>query len=173
MEQLQQQFHETCQLWEIEHSCEFMKEKPTFDRVTKNVVKNTLMEYETGKTVMGRELPFQGKQIEVDISKFKKGTPPNFNVDEAGTEYYQKFSKLNERPIHCKPVKNTSQHGRETCISISRSMSQATSEMIYPDVPHRWLCENKLLRLLEPLNPGRETEKLFFFHLLIRQLICS
>lgn len=33
-------------------------------------------------------------------------------------------------------------------------MTLTESKMLYPDTPHSWLCDGKLLRLLEPFNPG-------------------
>lgn len=35
-----------------------------------------------------------------------------------------------------------------------RIMTLSTSRLLYPDVPHAWLCDGKLLRLLSPTNPG-------------------
>ncbi|OXU20831.1 hypothetical protein TSAR_013383, partial [Trichomalopsis sarcophagae] len=34
-----------------------------------------------------------------------------------------------------------------------RIMTLTESKLLYPDVPHSWLCDGKLLRLLEPNNP--------------------
>lgn len=35
-----------------------------------------------------------------------------------------------------------------------RVMTMALSQELYPDVKHQWLCEGKLLRLLDPLDPN-------------------
>lgn len=158
MEELHKKFHETCFLWEIDHHCDLMKEKPTFDETLTNIMRNTLIELETGKTLIGRELHHQTKQIELDLSKIKvdPSTKCSFDSDATFEEYYNKFRNSSARPTYCKPIKNTNKYNRDTVISISRCMSQATSEMLYPNVPHRWLCENKLLQLLDPLNSGND-----------------
>lgn len=36
----------------------------------------------------------------------------------------------------------------------SRVMLMTQSKALYPGVPHTWLCDGKLLRLLDPMNPG-------------------
>lgn len=35
-----------------------------------------------------------------------------------------------------------------------RIMTMVKSSSMYPNVPHTWLCDGKLLRLLDPINPG-------------------
>lgn len=37
-----------------------------------------------------------------------------------------------------------------------RIMTLTESELLYPDVPHSWLCEGRLLRLMEPNHPGNK-----------------
>lgn len=159
MEKLQTAFHETCQLWEIEHNCELMRNLPPIDRDTRRLVKNILLKTLTGKNVAGRELPQKFTVMEFDSSKLiaEKSLPiePDDFLDADFSEYFAKFRNDSARPTICKPIKNV-YGSRENVISISRSVSQATSEKLYPNTPHKWLCENKLLRLLEPLNPGNE-----------------
>lgn len=38
-----------------------------------------------------------------------------------------------------------------------RIMTLSESKLLYPDVPHAWLCDGKLLRLLDPCHPGNYT----------------
>lgn len=35
-----------------------------------------------------------------------------------------------------------------------RIMTLIESRTLFPDVPHSWLCDGKLLRLLDPVHPG-------------------
>ncbi|XP_052741070.1 probable JmjC domain-containing histone demethylation protein 2C isoform X2 [Bicyclus anynana] len=35
-----------------------------------------------------------------------------------------------------------------------RIMTLTESKLLYPDVPHSWLCDGKLLHLTDPVNPG-------------------
>lgn len=37
-----------------------------------------------------------------------------------------------------------------------RIMTLTESELLYPDVPHSWLCEGRLLRLMAPNHPGNK-----------------
>lgn len=161
MEQLEKQFHDACHLWGIDHHCELMETKPTVDKSMINVVRNLMVEMETGKSVMGRELSHKNVIIEVDLKKLKLEAPePAKDIEADFNEYFSKARKASNSQKHCKTLRHVTSGGQANVISISRSLSQATSNMLYPDVPHRWLCENKLLRLLEPLHPGNEA----FFH---------
>lgn len=38
-----------------------------------------------------------------------------------------------------------------------RIMTLSESKLLYPDVPHSWLCDGKLLRLLDAIHPGNYT----------------
>ncbi len=38
-----------------------------------------------------------------------------------------------------------------------RIMTLSESKLLYPDVPHSWLCDGKLLRLLDSTHPGNYT----------------
>lgn len=157
MEKLQKSFHDTCHLWGIPHTCDLMKTKPDVDKATVNLIRNLLNEMETGKSVANRELPHKYATIEVDIRKLKLEAPKVAeNIDADFDVYFNKFRKSPNHQQHCKPVKNSYKDGVDNVLSISRSLCQATSNIFYPDVPHRWLCENKLLRLTDPLNPGNE-----------------
>lgn len=33
-------------------------------------------------------------------------------------------------------------------------MTLTESKLLYPDVPHAWLCDGKLLHLTDPMHPG-------------------
>lgn len=49
-----------------------------------------------------------------------------------------------------------------------RAMTISESRDKYPDIPHSWLCDSKLLRLLDPTCPGNLTLfKVYDFNLLI------
>jgi [histone H3]-dimethyl-L-lysine9 demethylase len=105
--------------------------------------------------VTGRELPHKSATIEVDLKSIGESIEENDYDDD-----FDEFSNSNHEKIHCKPVRHHNIDGKENVFSISRSMSQPTSAMFYKNVPHRWVCENKLLRLLDPLHPENEA----FFH---------
>merc|ERR1712106_932398 len=49
---------------------------------------------------------------------------------------------------------NYVRHGREP-LPI-RIMTKVESSTLYPKTPHSWLCDGKLLRLLDPLNPNNK-----------------
>jgi len=36
----------------------------------------------------------------------------------------------------------------------TRTMTMAVSQELYPDVPHSWLCDGKLLKLTDSKNPA-------------------
>jgi hypothetical protein len=56
MVKLQRMLHDTCHFWAVEHDCEFMKDKPEYDKATENLARNLRLELATGKSVVGREL---------------------------------------------------------------------------------------------------------------------
>ena len=154
-EKLQKIFHETCQIWDIDHHCEIMT-KIVADPEKANLAKNLLIELETGKTIVDRELGHQATAMEVDL-KLLKLEPEieacedlNLSIDE----YFHKFRKPLIRKQHCRTMKYSTDLRSENVVSISRRINKLTSDIFHADVPHKWLCENKLLRLLEPLHPG-------------------
>lgn len=50
-----------------------------------------------------------------------------------------------------------------------RAMTISESRDKYPDIPHSWLCDSKLLRLLDPTCPGNLTLfKVWFLDGLLR-----
>lgn len=157
MEKLQTSYHDTCHLWGIPHTCELMKTKPDVDKATVNLIRNLIYELETGKSVAGRELPHKNSTIDVDLKKLKLESPKLAdNINDDFDVYFNTYRKSSIRQEHCKPVKNTLKDGHDNILSISRSLNPSTSNIFYPDIPHSWLCENKLLRLIEPLHPGNE-----------------
>lgn len=161
MENLQSAFHDACYLWKIDHHCEQTKTPPVIDKAMMNLVRNLLIEMNTGNSVINREFQHKHAIIEVDLKKLELDAPdPISDIDANFDEYYNKFKKSSSDQPHCKPIRDFTSEGRESVISVSRSMSQATSNMLFPNVPHQWLCENKLLRLLEPMHPGNDA----FFH---------
>ncbi|CRK93013.1 CLUMA_CG006571, isoform A [Clunio marinus] len=162
MEKLQKQLHDSCKLWNVKHDCTCKSyESTSIEQATKNLVKNLIYEMETGKSVIGRELPHQNCTIDVDFKKIEIEKPePIEDINEAFDDYFNKTKTNTNRQKYCKPIKHYTSLKKENVISISRSMCQTFSNILYPDVPHKWLCENKLLRLLEPLHPGNES----FFH---------
>lgn len=163
MEKLQNMFHETCELWNINHCCEIRDEKTntTCEPKTANLVKNLLFEMETGKSVVGRELPHKNATFDVDLKKLEIVSPKSSsNLDATLGDYFKKVRNTSISQLDCKPFRHCTSQDQANEISISRVMSHATSSMLYPDVPHKWLCENKLLRLLDPFHSGNES----FFH---------
>lgn len=154
MEKLQKMFHETCQLWDIDHHCELMT-NIAVDEAEKNVAKNLLIEIKTGKSVVDRELGHQAAVLEVDIKSLKlESDPVTDDLDADFDEYFKKFRKTSNKEQHCRTTQYSTILHNENVVSTSRRMNQLTSNMFHPDVPHKWLCENKLLRLLEPLHAG-------------------
>lgn len=161
MEVLQKALHETCSLWDVDHQCELMIDKKDLDEATANIVRNEHIELRTGKSVVAREFLHGTTHVDVELNKIQIEPPkPADDIEESFDAYFNKFRKEAARDVHYKPIKHTNSLGKETVLSISRSVSQAASMMLHPEVPHRWLCENKLLRLLDPLNKGNEE----FFH---------
>lgn len=158
LEKLQSLFHEVCHLWEIDHHCELMA-GIVANQLEINVAKNILIEIETGKTIFDRELGRQASVLEVDISKLNVEPEPEplEDFDANFDEYFNKFRKPSNRKEHCITTKYSTIHHNENVVSISRRMNQLTSNMFHPGVPHKWLCEGKLLRLLDPLHPGNES----------------
>lgn len=157
MEAIKKAYHEACYLWDIGHDCAAMKIKSNADHATTFAARNLLHGSEHGTLVIGREFPQKTTNIEVDFPKFKIESPEsNANIDENFDQNTNKRHNSRDKPGHIKPIKHSTSQ-KKNVLSLSRSMSQATSNMIYPDIPHRWLCENKLLRLLDPMNPGNET----------------
>lgn len=159
MEAIKNAFHETCHLWDIGHDCAAMKIKSNADHATTCLAKNLLRELENGTSVVGRELPHKATNVEVDYSKFKiEASKGNLNNDDDFAQYFNKFRHSNSKAEHIKPIKHCTSQKKENVLSLSRSLGQITSgNMLYPHIPHRWLCENKLLRLLDPMNPGNES----------------
>jgi [histone H3]-dimethyl-L-lysine9 demethylase len=156
MDELQRYLHDITKVWDIQHDCK-VKTEPIIeiDKLLKTVIKNIRLDDdgEGGKSFISRELNNLFKIIDVDLSTIK--------MDE-NSKTHDECIKLQRRQLpqqHLRPVKYHTNSGRENVISISRSMSQATSNLFYK-VPHRWLCENKLLRLLDPLHSGNDE----FFH---------
>lgn len=145
-------FHKTCQIWNIDHHCELMT-KVDVDQSHRNVAKNWLIEIETERTLPERELNHQAVSMEVDFSRLKM--EPEVKVEELDfDEYFDKFNKPPTWKQHCRTIPYSTALRSENVVSISRRMNQLTSDLFHPNVPHKWLCENKLLRLLEPLHPG-------------------
>lgn len=50
-------------------------------------------------------------------------------------------------------IKNRTNRHRNNMPSI-RIMTLSESKLLYPDVPHSWLCDGRLLRLTDPTHPG-------------------
>lgn len=157
MEKLQATLHDSCFNWEINHSCEVTKVVPNVDKVTRNLIKNHLMEIKTGK--FNRELHHPTAPVEVDFSKIDMSDYEERDEFSDALDDYRRHKVPTEK-LHCHPVKHTTAGKRDTVASIPRSMSQINSNMYFPDVAHRWLCDNKLLRLLDPMNPKNDA----FFH---------
>lgn len=158
---LQRMLHDVCKLWKIEHICDFKTEKYfTDDKSVENVVFNILKdeeEGETGRTFMTREAGHLFKAV--DKIDFQKIPYTEVNNNESNHTFPGVY-KHQPEVKHLRPVRYVSDFGSEHICSISRSMSKATSDLFYKDIPHKWLCENKLLRLMDPVNPENER----FFH---------
>lgn len=157
MNTLQRMLHDICEPWQIQHDCTYKTEPIVeMDRAMRTIIHNILIDGEVGKSFtsfMNRELQSPFKQIEIDLQSIK--------IDEAPQVFNEciRIPKTQPSIKHLKTVRYQSKAGNENVISISRSMSQVTSNLFYK-VPHKWLCENKLLRLLDPQHPGNED----FFH---------
>lgn len=157
LNKLQRMLHDICEPWNIQHDCNY-KTEPIIemDRAMRTIIHNILIDGEAGKSLtsfMHRELQSPFKQIEVDLQSIKIDETPKV------LEECVKIPKTQPAIKHLKTVRFISKAGNENVISISRSMSQVTSNLFY-NAPHKWLCENKLLRLLDPQHAGNED----FFH---------
>lgn len=150
MDKLQRMLHDICIAWSINHECN-SKTEPILelDRTWRAVIHNILIDGEVGKNFMHRELKSPFDQIDIDLTSIKIDEVPNLH-DECIP-----VPKSPPPITHKKTVRYITKAGKENVISISRSMSQVTSELFY-NVPHKWLCENKLLRLLDPQHPKNE-----------------
>lgn len=151
MNKLQRMLHDIVGAWEIEHDCTFQTEPIIeMDRAMRAIITNILTDGEVGKCFMNREIQLPFQQLDIDFS--------TINLDEV-PEVHNEPVRLPKPPKaipkHVRTIRYYTKSGRENIVSISRSMSKDTSDLFY-DVPHKWLCENKLLRLLDPLHPGNE-----------------
>lgn len=151
MNKLQRMLHDIVDAWEIEHSCTLNTEPIIeMDRAMRAVIYNILNDGEVGKCFMNREIQLPFQQIEMNLSGVNFDEFPQVHNEPVKLPKPQK-----PIPKHIRTIRYHTESGRENIVSISRSMSQDTSELFY-NVPHKWLCENKLLRLLDPLHPGNE-----------------
>lgn len=150
MNKLQRMLHDITEAWGIEHDCQ-VKTEPIFeiDRSMRAIIHNVLLDGEVGKSFMNRELQMPFQQFDVDLKAVKLDNIPKFHNDTI------KIPKSPSIIKHFRTIRYHTKSKKENIVSISRSMSQDTSNLFY-DVPHKWLCENKLLRLLDPLHVGNE-----------------
>lgn len=157
MEKMQRMLHDICKSWKIQHDCTLKTEKILeIDKMRAGVVRNILFEIDDfGKTFLHRELGHIFKQVEVDLKSIKYD-----GEQKEAHEFPGLVQKRRHIVEHIRPIRYHTKTGNENVISISRSMSQAASDVYYKDIPHKWLCENKLLRLLDPLHLKNED----FFH---------
>jgi [histone H3]-dimethyl-L-lysine9 demethylase len=151
MEKLQRMLHDICEVWLIQHDCK-QKTEPIMqiDRTMRSIIYNILIDGEGSKTFMSRELACPFKQIDIDLHSIK--------IDEA-PELFNENVKVPESqpPVkHLRTIRYHTKLGKENVISISRSVNQLITNEFYGDVPHKWICGNKLLRLLDPQHPGNE-----------------
>lgn len=98
----------------------------------------------------------EGHAMLRDLFRSKKKTPtkaepaqPVQRVPTAEELILDAFLNRNRAGRIDQEQRLISQHRRYLPIRI---MTQAESTIQYPDVPHTWLCEGKLLRLLDPHN---------------------
>lgn len=157
LDALKKSYHEACRLWDIDHECASMKIKTSSDHATTFLAKNLLHEMKHGVSIVARELIPKTTSVDVEISKFKIESPePNIHLDEDYLKYFSKFRTSHHNQEHLKPIKHCTREKKENVLSISQTLSRASSHMLFPEVPHRWLCEGKLLRLLDPINQKNE-----------------
>lgn len=149
---LQRMLHDICRLWKIDHHCKLKTERYIeIDKQLENVIYN-LMREDGEKTFITRELGHTFKIIDVDLQKI----PYNEEGSKEPNHEFPGVYKHQPEVKYILPVRYKSQLGKESVISISRTMNQSTSELFYKNIPHKWLCEGKLLRLLDPMNSGNE-----------------
>lgn len=53
-----------------------------------------------------------------------------------------------------KSIEETSKDNQKQKNAIVEGMTQSMSDQMYPGVPHSWLCEGSLLRLIDPSHSG-------------------
>lgn len=152
MDIIQRTLHDVVKRWNIHHECTYQTESILeFDKAKDNIINEVTNDDGVGKTFLHRELPHLFKCMDVDLStiKFDDEEPPPI-INEIS------LSKKPQKPKYIRPARYFTKAGKETVISVSRVMSQATSNLFYKDVPHKWMCENKLLRLMDPVHPRNE-----------------
>ncbi|KAL7030679.1 hypothetical protein ACKWTF_006747 [Chironomus riparius] len=153
MDILQRTLHDICNYHKIIHECKF-KTEPILeiDRVKDNIIRSMINDDGTLiKTFLNREPINLYKHMEVDIGTVK--------YEDSDVNIFNEVPLIKrppKQPRHIRPDRYFAKNGRETVLSVSRVMSQSTSDIFYKDVPHKWLCENKLLRLLDPTHPRNE-----------------
>ncbi|CAO1340786.1 unnamed protein product, partial [Diamesa hyperborea] len=166
LQMMHSKFHEVCKAWNIDHYCDQMDVNiETFDQPTINVIKNIMTDAKTGKSMIARELPTLVTPLEVHkqlLKDLKLDGISNESSDKILVKLSESFidnGKTLEKTHHKldreRPRKTYSTHGKENILAIMRIMSSSVSELMY-DVPHDWLCENRLLRLKEPSHPGND-----------------
>lgn len=166
LQMMHSKFHQVCKTWNIDHHCDQMDVNiEAFDQLTKNVIKNILTDAKTGKTMLSRELSSLVTPLEL-TKDFLKDLKLDDVTNESSDKIWEILSKSSvengnilEKQHHKldreRPRKIYSTHGKENILAIMRIMSSSVSELMY-DVPHDWLCENRLLRLKEPSHPGND-----------------
>jgi [histone H3]-dimethyl-L-lysine9 demethylase len=162
MDKLQKLLHETCLLWNIDHKCDLSHVK--IENSKRNLAKNMLLEHQTGKNTLNREIPQKLVSIEkvrdflqIPLEQNNLYVEEEFDIDTAMNEIMiqpnEKLYNVKTEKKIMKPLRHFTESEREVIISIPRFMNQESSNVIYPNVPHSWLCKGKLLRLHDPNNP--------------------
>ncbi|CAO1308805.1 unnamed protein product [Diamesa serratosioi] len=166
LQMMHSKFHQFCKAWSIDHQCEHMDLNiESLDQTTKNFIKNIMIDAQTGKSMMTRELPTLTNPLEISTEYLKNLKLDGISndssdkiydglsraCDENGKMLKSKHHRLDRE----KPRKIYSTHGKENILAIMRILSSSVSELMY-DVPHNWLCENRLLHLKDPSHPGND-----------------
>ena len=166
LQMMHSKFHQVCKSWNIDHYCDQMDLNiETLDQPTMNFIKNIMTDTKTGKSMTARELPTLVTRLELHkqfLNDLKLDGISNESSDKIWKSLSESFltnGKTLEKTHHKldreRPRKTYSTHGKENILAIMRIMSKSVSELMY-DVPHDWLCENRLLRLTDPSHPGND-----------------
>jgi hypothetical protein len=159
MEEILKVFHEICEVWDIEHRCELSEQVHLEDLTLWNFARHTIEEQKSSRTIMTREFPDPIDLIEIDQNFCKtlklddpedrEGLLELSEVEKNFREICEKQRKKYQKPDYQKSLKYVSNE-MEFVKNPSRIMCVTNSSYMYPDVPHRWLGNGKMLRLMDP-----------------------
>lgn len=165
LEEIQKMFHECCSIWNIEHNCKFMRDVNIDDPMFFNFARNTIDELEIGRSILTKELADVVGLIDIDKEFFtklnledqsKKGQTNNVEDIQKHFQEHCEFLRTKYHKTDYQKSLIYDADGKDYVKNPSRILTPTTSSHIYPDVPHNWLCNGRLLRLKDPNHPKND-----------------